>query len=381
MSFGASLSLDPDTGRAIDEALEETLAQLSGDPNVLLAFASGHHAGSLEEIARRAHKLVPVSGTSLGCVADGVIGGAAEVEDVPALAVWGARLPEGSWDSGHLQVTRMREGVAVSGWRVADQPVGAILLADPRSFPAGPFVTGLAASYPGMPIVGGLASPSGGGLFLNGKLHDAGAVVLSFGPRVTFDSLVSQGCRPVGEPAVVTAADGFEILSIGGKPALEFLQDLVDELPEEEQQRLADGLQLGVVVDEYQTEFGPGDFLIRPVVGADPDGGAISIGEPVSVGRTVQFQVRDPVAADEDLRKLLAHQEPAEGVLLFSCNGRGRRFFGSPHHDVSVVREVLRPSALAGFFAAGELGPVGGTNFLHGYTATLARLEVDQAFP
>ncbi|MDP8957889.1 MAG: FIST C-terminal domain-containing protein [Actinomycetota bacterium] len=378
MQFGAGLSLLDETEAAVDEALTQATGLLDRAPDLLLLFASPHHRDGIEKAARQVAGATSFSGTSAGCVAEGVIGGGAEVEDAPALSVWAAGLSEATWDSSYLRATRIQEGVAVSGWRTPDDPAGSVLIADPYSFPAVAFITSLGTSYPKMPVVGGLAAggpgPGQARLIHDGEVHDGGAVAISFGGAVEFAAVVSQGCRPIGEPAVVTAARGNRLQEIGGKPALEFLQDLFDGLPPGEQELVRQGLQLGIVVDEYQAEFGRGDFLVRAVIGADPDAGWLTIGEHLEVGRLVQFQVRDPLSADEDLRLLLSDQPPSEGVLLFTCNGRGQRFFGVPHHDASVVTEILRPSAVAGFFAAGELGPVGGSNFLHGYTATLARL-------
>jgi small ligand-binding sensory domain FIST len=379
MQFGAGLSLLEETETGVEEALAAATGQLDQAPDVVILFASPHHGEAMERVAKQLAAATGPGGTSLGSLAEGVVGGEAEAEGIPALAVWAASLPGATWDSSYLRATQMRDGVAISGWRAPDGPVGTILVADPYSFPVIPFVASLAGSYPQMPVVGGLAvagpGPGDARLIHDGEVHRSGAVALSFGGDIEFRTVVSQGCRPVGKPAVVTAADGVHIREIGGRPVLDFLQGLFDRLPEGEQDLVRHGLQLGIVVDEYQTDYGRGDFLVRAVMGADPESGALTVGEPIPVGRTVQFQVRDPLAADEDLRMLLAQEHPAEAVLLFTCNGRGERFFGFPHHDVAAVNEMLRPSAVAGFFAAGELGPVGGTTFLHGYTATMATIS------
>ena len=156
--------------------------------------------------------------------------------------------------------------------------------------------------------------------------------------------------------------------------AYDFLRRLLTRASDSEKRLIQSGLQLGIAMDEYRAEFGRGDFLIRGVMAVNEAAGTVTVGERVEVGQTVQFQVRDPVSADDELRKLVGDRTPSGGVLLFSCNGRGRRFFGEPDHDAGVVSELLDPPAVAGFFAAGEFGPVGGSNFVHGYTASLVVL-------
>jgi small ligand-binding sensory domain FIST len=187
-------------------------------------------------------------------------------------------------------------------------------------------------------------------------------------------SVVSQGCRPIGQPWLVTRAERNFVQELGGRPALERLEELATDATEEERALLRGGLHLGVVVDEHRTEFGRGDFLIRNVLGADRETGAVAVGERVTVGQTVQFQVRDAAAADEDLRELLAARS-GRGALLFTCNGRGQRLFGTPNHDAAVLDDLLGPIAAAGGFCAGEIGPVGGRNFLHGFTASVALFD------
>jgi small ligand-binding sensory domain FIST len=171
---------------------------------------------------------------------------------------------------------------------------------------------------------------------------------------------------------VVTRSERNVIYELAGEPALERLMEMVrDGMPERDIRLINQGLHMGLVIDEHQVEFGRGDFLVRNVLGADQSNGAIAVGDVVDVGTTVQFHVRDADSADEDLRELLT-PEDANGALLFTCNGRGTRLFPAPNHDADVVGDLLHDPPLAGFFAAGELGPVGGRNFVHGFTASLA---------
>ncbi|MDX1690489.1 MAG: FIST N-terminal domain-containing protein [Acidimicrobiia bacterium] len=374
--FGAALSTLEDPHAALDEVATLASAPLSDTPHLAVAFATPHHAGIADDLAARLADLVGEQGTSIGAIADGVIGGSREVDDGPGLSLWVARLPGVDVVSSHLEAVRTPEGVAVGGWSQPVEPHGVILLADPFTFPAGSFASTLGER--GLPVVGGLVNGGGPGkavLVRNGEVHRRGAVSVAMGGEVDFRTVVSQGCRPIGAPAVVTRVEGTTIEEIGGRPALEYLQDMIDTLDRGDRRLVASGLQIGVAADEYRTEFERGDFLVRGVVDADPDAGTISIGEHVAVGQTVQFQVRDPDGADEDLRALLAGEPTGTGVLIFSCNGRGSRFFGRPDHDAAVVDEVLDPAAAAGFFAAGELGPVGGANHLHGFTASILELR------
>jgi small ligand-binding sensory domain FIST len=380
VEFAAALSDHEVSAAALDEAATMASALLSRSPDLVIGFATPHHRSEAGGIAARLRAVAGDGGASFGAVAQGVIGGAREVDEGPGLVVWAAVLDDGAAiEAVHLEAVRTPEGVAVGGWGQPPNADGAILVADPSTFPAAGFVRRLGDR--GLPAAGGLvAGADRTALFFEGRVLERGAVGVVLG-GVGFRAVVSQGCRPVGSPSVVTAASGSVIEQIGGKPALEYLQDLVDELPPHDRILVRQGLQIGVAVDEYRTDLDRGDFLIRGVVDADPDGGTVSIGDAVAVGTTVQFQVRDPAGADEDLRALLADEPAGAGVLVFTCNGRGRHFFGEPDHDARVVAEMLQPPAVAGIFAAGELGPVGGENHLHGLTASIVQLGASQVRP
>jgi small ligand-binding sensory domain FIST len=197
---------------------------------------------------------------------------------------------------------------------------------------------------------------------------------VGFGGAVRLDTVVSQGCRSIGEPLVITRAEENRILELGRRPALQVAEELLSQLPAEDMELLrAGGLFVGLVINEYQERFGRGDFLIRSLLGADRETKALAIGDAARAGQTLQFHLRDAASADEELRELLAEEigRGAAGGLLFSCNGRGTRMFPEPNHDARVTREVLPGLPLAGFFAMGELGPVGGKSFIHGHTASL----------
>jgi small ligand-binding sensory domain FIST len=229
-------------------------------------------------------------------------------------------------------------------------------------------------------MASGGAGPGDGPLVLDGAVVAGGAAgVLLRGP-VGIRSIVSQGCRPVGRPMVITKGRENVIAELGGRTPLAQLQELWQSLAPAEQALMQRGVHVGRVINEYQGEFQRGDFLVRNVLGLDRDSGALAITEHVRVGQTVQFHVRDAETADEDLHALLqldlsAHERPPAGALVFSCNGRGTRLFKQPHHDARAVRSEAGAVPLAGFFAAGELGPVGGQNFIHGFTASVVLFE------
>jgi small ligand-binding sensory domain FIST len=315
----------------------------------------------------------------LGCVAEGVVGRDRELEHGPGASVWAAALPGSRIETFHAVAFGTDEGVAISGVPPFDDADLVTMLADPFTFPAAGFLAKLNEEDPGVPMVGGLAA--GGGepetqvLFRDGDVLTDGAVgAVLRGVRVR--TVVSQGCAPVGTDSVITEADENVVHELAGKPALDRLRTELGTLTVE-QQRLAarGGVLAGLVIDENRSEYKRGDYLMRGLIGADEDTGSLAIGEPVRVGQTLRFHVRDARSADEDLREGLAdalNGGYAAGALLFTCNGRGLSMFPEPDHDARAVTEALGGDALAGFFCAGEIGPVGGQPFLHGFTATLA---------
>jgi small ligand-binding sensory domain FIST len=205
-----------------------------------------------------------------------------------------------------------------------------------------------------------------------------GAVGVVLPAGVATATVVSQGCRPVGEPMIVTAADRNRLVTLAGRPAFERLEQVARAADPTDRARMAEGLHLGIAVDEHRATFGRGDFLVRNLLGADRETGALVTSEHVPVGTTVQFQVRDATSADEDLRILLADAslaEPADGALVFTCNGRGQRLFGTADHDATVVADAVATDAVAGMFCAGEIGPVEGRSFLHSFTASVLLLR------
>ncbi|MCU1450087.1 MAG: hypothetical protein JWP02_2257 [Acidimicrobiales bacterium] len=381
MPFAAGLSEHPLPTQATGEAVGQVLERLGPDsppPDLVLLFVTAPHAGAMEDIAAAVRTTLR-PGTLLGCTAESVLGGAREVEQRPALAVWAGHT--GPVAPFHVRVTPTPDGNAVVGWPEAEDPSALLLLADPFTFPTDEVLRHLGDDRPGLPVAGGLASgapaPGGNRLAVDDRIVTDGAVGAYLGPDVDVTTVVSQGCRPVGDPFVITSAEGNIVYELAGKPALERLQDVARGLEEGERRLLAQGVHLGRVIDESKTTFGPGDFLVRNVLGGDPRNGAIAVGDLVEVGSTAQFQVRDAASADADLRHLLGGRL-ADAALVFTCNGRGTRLFGRPDHDAEVVAEGFPGAAVAGMFCAGELGPVGRRNFLHGFTASVVLFRESQ---
>ena len=374
MPFAAGLSEHPlpthATGEVVGQVMDG-LGDASRPPDLAVLFVTAAHAGAMEDIAGAVRSMLR-PGTLLGCTAESIVGGAREIEQRPAVALWAGHT--GPVAPFHVRVTPTADGNAVVGWPDVRQTSALLLLADPFTFPTDEVLQHLAEDRPGLPVAGGLASaspaPGGNRLVVDDRVLSDGAVGAYLDVDLDVAAVVSQGCRPVGDPFVITKAEGNIVYELAGRPALERLQDVARTLDEPDRQLLAQGVHLGRVIDESKTTFGPGDFLVRNVLGGDPSNGAIAVGDLVDVGSTAQFQVRDAASADGDLRHLLDGRS-ADGALLFTCNGRGTRLFGRPDHDAEVVAEGVRGGAVAGMFCAGELGPVGRRNFLHGFSASV----------
>ncbi|TDD84893.1 histidine kinase [Actinomadura darangshiensis] len=379
--FGDGLALGPDLSSAAAAAVEQALAPLSAAPDLVCVFVTGDDPDEVEEAAVAAEQAAGPA-LLLGCSASGVIGAGRGVEERGAVSAWAAVLPGARLDAFRLETLKGDDRLIVVGMPEGqvDDVVG-VLLADPYSFPVDAFVERSDDALPGLPLVGGLAEGSGLGetghgevrLFVGGEVYRDGAVGVVIGGDVAAATVVSQGARPIGPDMVVTKAEENVLYELAGAPALEKLEQIVVELPEEEQELAGRGLLIGVAMDEYADVHEHGDFLVRGVVGADTDTGAIAIGDVVDVGRTVRFQVRDAGAAEEDLAALLERFDlaPVEGALLFSCNGRGQAMFPDSDHDAKVLDRAFGPAGVGGFFAAGEIGPVAGRNHVHGFTASI----------
>jgi small ligand-binding sensory domain FIST len=375
--IAAGLSTAEEAGTSAREAAAQAAARLDGSHvDLAFLFLSPDHRQDVEAaVAAVEEELAP--SRLLGCVAQGVVARDRELEVGPGAAVWAASLPNARIDCFHASATSANGGVAVTGFPRPQGDALLVLLVDPFTFPAAPLLARLNEDHPGLALIGGLAAAGNGpgeaALISEGEVHEEGAVgaVIS---GVRSRTLVSQGCAPIGREAVVTRAEGNVVFELAGQPALERLREEIAALPEEQQVLAARGLLAGLVIDENTPEYGRGDFLMRGLLGADEDSGALAVGESVRVGQTLRFHVRDAASADRDLRQALdeVRREKVAGALLFTCNGRGTQMFPEPHHDAHTVSAALGTDAVAGFFCGGEIGPVGGRTFLHGFTATMA---------
>ena len=379
--FGTALVADADLLDAARRAAEQALEPLAGRrPDLACVFVCGADADAVAEAGELAIRVTGAA-SSVGCSGPGVLGGADAVEATTAVAVWCAVLPEVRIRTFHLEVMPASGGMAVVGMPERADDVVGLLLADPWSFPVDSFVERSNDALSGLPFVGGLAAGMHGRgstrLFLDGVALDRGAVGALLAGPVGAETFVSQGCRPVGPAMTVTAADGNVILELAGLPAVTKLEEVLATLDAESQALATTGLQIGLAMDEYADEHGRGDFLVRGIAGVDEARHGLVVGDLVDIGRTVQFQLRDAAAASDELRAGLkrfretSSFDTVEGALLFSCNGRGAALFPSADHDVAAVRSGLAVEGVAGFFAAGEIGPVGGRNHVHGLTASV----------
>jgi small ligand-binding sensory domain FIST len=376
MKVGAGLALTSNPVEAAVSAVAQASETLGGSAAELaVLFASYHFLPDAEALIAR---VADEAGSPplIGCVAESVLGRGREVESEPAVSVWLAA-GVGPVETFSMEFLRTSTGGAFAGYQF-EQGIH-LIVCDPYSFPVDSLLSHLNEHVPGALVMGGVASaapgPGQGRLFLNDAVLSGGCV----GARLAKDSevelLVSQGCRPVGDPYTITQGERNVIHELGGQPPLSRLQHLARSLPDRDQQLLSNGVHVGMVIDEYQTERRSGDFLIRGVIGVDSQSGALAVGDEVAVGQTVQFHVRDANSADEDLRRTLEEGlggRRVSGALLFTCNGRGSRLFPEPDHDAGVVSKIAGDVPVAGFFCAGELGPVGGKNFLHSFTASIA---------
>ena len=383
---GAGLSSHTDGLAAARAALDVALADFSGPPDLLLLFVAPQYERELDAVLAYANERAD-GATLLGCSASGIIGGSHEVEDAPAIAAWAASLPDARIRPFRLTFAREDEHAVIEGLddlpSPDDSPI-VLMLADPFSFPADVLLEHLNETATGLPIVGGMAS---GGLeagrnvlFFNDEILRDGAVgaIITGAPGLSI--FVSQGCRPVGDTYGVTRAERNVVYELAGAPAIRRIEELYNAASERDQLLMRRGLHLGRAFTEIKPVFGRGDFLIRNVVGIDQDSGGIAISDMIEVGQTVQFQVRDAESAREDLQLTLGRERalsdaPVAGALLFSCNGRGTGLFGQPDHDIGALQKAFGAVPIAGIFAAGEIGPVGGKNFLHGFTAAVLLLR------
>ena len=332
----------------------------------------------------RVHARVPIL---MGCSSHGIIVNGEEIEEEGGIALSLFHLPGANLNAFALSSEQINDVddentlPELTGINREDTN-GWLLFADPFHLNSDQWLNGWNAAYAPVAMLGGLAGGRPGELrtflYLDGRTYDEGLVALSVGGAITLKSIISQGCTPIGDTWTITQAEKNIIYKIGNRPAFEVLLETLNNLPDELKKRANRNLFTGLVIDEYREAFGRGDFLIRNLIGGDPDKGAIALGAYPRAGQTIQFQLRDAQAATEDIDALLLkaekylHDKIVYGACLCSCNGRGKGLFGKPNHDAHHLQAHLGPLAVGGFFCNGEIGPVGDISYLHSYTASIA---------
>ena len=386
--FASALSTAPTSAAAVQQIIAELRDRIEPPIDLLMLFVTVEHRAQMPQIRDRLRAALQPN-TLIGTTCSGVVGVGREVESGPGMSVLAARIPnaviqpfaheQAQWTRLLMTPPLLRNSIQFA-FTPQEPPKAIVLIPDPFSTPMVKLLPAFAEAFPGVPVIGGMASsgrqPRQNRLLLNDSLINSGAVGFTLAGHVDVRTTVSQGCRPVGQPWVITRAQQHVVQELGGRNALRVVQEMVEDFDDYDQQLVQSaGLLVGRVIDEYKSYFGRGDFVIRGLAGVDPDAGYLAIGDPqVRVGQTVQFHLRDQQTAAQDLAMLLDAQRlhgPSAGALLFTCGGRGTKLFDRPDTDATLIAQALGDVPLAGFFAAGELGPIGNANFVHGHTASL----------
>ena len=422
LSIASGLSTLTDPVDAATQAVRTVRASLDGEADLVIGFVTPPFSQRVGMIADAIRSTLPSKHLML-VSAQSIMGNDDEISGAPGISLMGMSLPgvtmtpytlDATWGSMDPAQRAAKAGETIGA---SEHMSASLFFADPFSVPMVNLIPALSASRVQYSdahkntkrigtILGGLASgadePGGNTLFLDGQLRNYGAIGITLSGNLQVDTIVSQGCRPIGEPMVVTRARGNLILELGGQPAITALRESLQGLNEPDQALLQNGLLIGRVINESQSRFGRGDFLIRNIMGGDEESGAIAIADLVQAGQTVQPHLHDAQTAREDLSLLLDAQRlytrPA-GALVVSCTGRTQSFFGEPAHDARAIRHAFDPPVegaklakagrelnapdhgipLTGFFAAGEIGPVGDTIFQHGHTIVSALFREPEA--
>jgi len=373
---------------AVRHAAERTLDQLGGQaPDLAVVFVSQQHQEHFDEVAALLAQLLSCK-VLIGCSAGNVIGDGREVEDRPGLSLTAALLPDVALHAFHLDKESLPpSAIEADAWRQliglpSESQPDFLLLPDPFSFPTDTLLNALDRQFPASRKIGGLASGGNAAgnnvLYLGERAYRSGMVGLALTGNIETDTLVAQGCRPIGEPLFVTGAQRNVLRALDGQPPLAIINDLYGKLDGRDQELLRHSLFVGIAMQDARQEYRQGDFLIRNIIGLDQDSGAVAIGAVPQENSIVQFHLRDARTSAEDLEALLSrfdHLPPSArplGSLLFSCLGRGSALYGQPNHDTHAFLRHVGDIPLGGFFCNGEIGPVQGATFLHGYTSAFA---------
>jgi len=406
MKWASAISTSASLETAIKEVTEQTKEQLAAQPDLAFVFVSVAFASEYERLMPLLQEQLPVAHV-IGCSGSGVIGMddefPSEIEEGPALSLMVAHLPNVEIKSFHLTAADLPDmdspPQAWSDLIGVDPDVnpGFVLMADPFSSGTSELLQGMDYAYPGATKVGGLAGIESfsrySGLFCNHRLHREGIVGVALSGEIVLEAVVAQGCRPIGELYRVSEGDRNVMLKLEpdspddsaavGQTPLEILQDIFQEMDEEERELAQNALFVGVAQSGFKPSLTRRDFLIRNLVGVDPRNGAIAVADKIRPGMRVQFHMRDAQTSEEDLDMLLSRYriESLEnrlegkkgatpvGALLFSCTGRGEGLYDEPNFDSDLFEKYVGPLPIGGFFCNGEIGPVGSTTFLHGFTS------------
>jgi small ligand-binding sensory domain FIST len=376
MKWASALSAETNHKAAIEDATSRVKQEVP-DPDLVLLFVSPHFATSYTGVLEGARTAFPRA-VIVGCSGGGIIGDGVEVEARPAVSVTAAELPGVHLSRMHMEdiPDQNEDFYAMLGLGPEDQPVF-VVLPDPFTCPALGLIQQLDEAYPGAVKIGGLASggtyPGSHGLFLDDTVHRSGVVILALAGNIQADTIIAQGCRPIGNPMLITRCEGNILFELGSKPALDTMKALYDSLGPADRELFGTSLFVGIEMKD-QVEYHAGDFLVRNIVGFDPKSGAVAIASEPKQWQAMQFHLRDARTSREDLVRMLDRYQTkgATGALLFSCLGRGVGLYGERGHDSREFRERIGDVPIGGFFCNGEIGPIGGTTFLHGYTSAFA---------
>lgn len=395
MLWASSISAAEQLPRAVEQASDRLAQQLDDQRggatcDLVLVFVTAEHRQRWHELPAAILDRFPKA-LVIGCSGAGVIGDGLELEQMPGLALAGASLPGVELTPFHLPAEKTPDPAEPSDdptlererWNhalgLAEGPdPHLILLPDPFTWSGAELLDGLDRAYPKGVKIGGLSSggsrPGEHRLFCERSAHHRGMVGVALRGAIEIDTVIAQGCHPIGAPMFVTRHQEQVIFDLDGRPAIEVLRRLFETLDVRDRDRARHSLLLGVVMAPQREVYDRGDFLIRSVVGVDPQSGALATATPLYKNAVVQFHLRDAATSSADLEELLkakAKQPPA-AALMFSCLGRGQTLYSELNHDSRLVRAQLGADLpIAGFFGNGEIGPVTGRTHVHGYTSAM----------
>ena len=384
MKWASAISESENVEEAVSECAESIKLIVGNSPDLVFVFPSFNFSGQFKDISNALSKHFENS-VIMGCSGNGVIGAGREVEHTPGFAMCAAELPEVEITPFHISDSDLPDGDAppnkwenVQGVSRESHP-NFVLLADPFSVRGENLLMGMDYAYPDCKIVGGLASggaqPGSNALYLNNITYDHGIAGVALSGNIEINTIVAQGCKPIGSLSRITKCERNILQELDGRSPFDILGETYNDLNEADQKLFQNSLFLGVVMDPFESSPGIGDFLIRNIVGANPDAGQLAVGQMLREGQLVQFHLRDAQTSTENLSNMLDEYQstpfgPETGALMFSCLGRGKYLYEEPDHDTDLFREKIGDLPLTGFFCNGEIGPVSGSTFLHGYTSS-----------